>query len=63
MSAEDPNVTAHRILAKLAEDVQAISAEFAAARDAYADRIQNCDERTRNLIRAAFEAGSAWAGD
>jgi hypothetical protein len=55
----DPNVNAARIVAESTQagEETPASADLEAAWRAWSGHIQNVDERTRELLRAAFEAG------
>lgn len=55
----DPNLTAARIVAESTRSAPELAADASleAAWQAWCGRIQNIDERTATLLRAAFEAG------
>lgn len=55
--ADDPNVTAARIVRESTASDEPLPADLEAAWADWSRRIQGCDERTMTLLRAAFEAG------
>jgi hypothetical protein len=53
----DPNEEAARILREVTSRQDELPAGLEAAWQAWSARIHSCDERTKTLLRAAFEAG------
>ena len=53
----DPNSSIARVVAQTAGKADELPADAEAAWAAWSKRIQKVDERTRTLLRAAFEAG------
>lgn len=54
----DPNEQAARAVRAATGDPEPLPADLEAAWEAWARSIHACDERTRTLLRAAFEAGA-----
>jgi len=54
----DPNQEAARIVRDTTRDDDALPPDVEAAWREWIGRIQGVDERTRTLLRAAFEAGA-----
>lgn len=57
-SKRDPNEDAHDVVRRSTERPDAIPASVEAAWVDWSKRIQGVDQRTLNLLRAAFEAGA-----
>lgn len=53
----DPNEQAARVVRAATGKPEPLPADLEAAWEAWASHIHSCDERTKTLLRAAFEAG------
>ncbi len=54
----DPNEEAARVVRAATGKPEPLPADLEAAWEAWSRSIHSCDERTRTLLRAAFEAGA-----
>ncbi|MEX0655353.1 MAG: hypothetical protein WD534_18075 [Phycisphaeraceae bacterium] len=63
-NSSDPNQTGHRVVSDAtAKHEQPLPADLEQAWAEWSKGVQQVDERTRTLLRAAFEAGASAAGE